>query len=551
METTKTFNEDAFLVKLEAAAVQSLRDNPIPPPVENTWSEFQSNIFTFGKEESNNLIIQAVAGSGKSTTLFELAKRIGGSIVFLAFNKIIAEYAKGKLRGYSNIDCRTFHSLGLQLVSKAAGFFADMDQKALRTSKLTAYFNGLPEMDSRLYRGEFYPKFIARRIVKQIRQLGMMSYDVDQIEEFIRMIPGMFSIDPYKRAQEQTWVFQNLHHFPLWLKDLDTLPVRPKKDGEGNKINTIHTVIDFDDMVRLPCIHNLVKRYGISQKTALVDESQDMNPYQIHLVTQLFNLGVRTVCCGDRLQGIYAFRGAFIDSMDRMKEITRASELPLSVTYRSRSAIVDFVNKEIQESTMIAHKDGGEVISVDKVNVVKTVVEQDVRMIVGARNKSLIECWIMLAKQKIASTLKGSRLVEEIRDLIKDIKPVSLDHLCQKLLEDVEGSMVETDEGETTQPKYTIPQQTVELMLAIPDLVESFEMQSLRDLEDLLKEMEQETNREIHTVHSAKGLESRAVIVLCDWFQNPQIENMMYVAYTRAEDLLILVNDWQKAEELV
>jgi hypothetical protein len=56
--------------------------------------------------------------------------------MFLAFNKTIADYAKTKLSGYHNIDCRTFHSFGSILVSKATGFFADMDQKALGTSKL-------------------------------------------------------------------------------------------------------------------------------------------------------------------------------------------------------------------------------------------------------------------------------------------------------------------------------------------------------------------------------------------------------------------------------
>ena len=516
-------------------------------PPERTWSEFQNDIFEFGEEEKNNLIIQAVAGSGKSTTLFELAKRIGGEIVLLAFNKNIAEYAKGKLSGYPNIECRTFHSLGLQLLAKATGFYADMDQKGIKQSRLTAFFNELPEFDSRFFRGEFYPKFIARRVVKNIRQLGMMSYECEDIEQFIREVPGIFSIEARKRSDEQGWVFQNIHRFPFWLRELDKLPIRPLKDGP-NKINTVKTVIDFDDMVRLPCIHNLVTRFGIKQKTALVDESQDMNPYQIHLVTQLFKRKVRTICCGDRLQAIYAFRGAFLDSMDRMKETTGASELPLSVTYRSRQAIVDFVNKEIHESTMIAHKDGGEVVSISKEQVVETVVKDDVRMIVGARNKSLIECWIMLAKQKVASSLKGSRIVEEIRDLIKDVKPENLDDLCEKLYESVEKSIVVNTDGEAVS---SLPHQTVELISAIPELVETFDMRTLDDLEDLLKEMEKEASREIHTVHSAKGLESQTVIVLCDWFNNSQIENMMYVAYTRAEDKLVLVSDWYRAEDLV
>jgi hypothetical protein len=151
-------------------------------------------------------------------------------------------------------------------------------------------------------RGHFYPKFIARKVVKQARQLGMMSYKVEDIEEFLRISPGIFSIDPRKRAEEETWVHANMHYFPLWLRELDKLPIRPTKGDGGKNIQSIHTVIDFDDMVRLPCIHNLAERFFAGRDTALVDESQDMNPYQLHLVTQLCKLGVRIVCCGDRLQ---------------------------------------------------------------------------------------------------------------------------------------------------------------------------------------------------------------------------------------------------------
>jgi hypothetical protein len=212
--------------------------------------------------------------------------------MFLAFNKIIAEYAKTKLSGYHNIDCRTFHSFGSILVSKATGFFADMDQKALGTSKLSAYFDSLPLFDNRLRRrGEFYGKFIARKVVKTIRQLGMMSYELDDITEFLHSTPGIFSIDPRKRAEEETWVYANVTRFPGWLTELDKLPIRPLKDKDGKKINTYETVIDFDDMVRLPCIFKLAERFFTGKDTVLVDESQDMNAYQSHLVTQLCKRG--------------------------------------------------------------------------------------------------------------------------------------------------------------------------------------------------------------------------------------------------------------------
>jgi hypothetical protein len=109
-------------------------------------------------------------------------------------------------------------------------------------------------------------------VVKQARQLGMMSYEVEDIEEFIRETPGIFSMDPRKRAEEETWVYANVTRFPLWLKELDKLPMRLLKDTDGKKINTYETVIDFDDMVRLPCIFSLAERFFTGKDTVLVDE---------------------------------------------------------------------------------------------------------------------------------------------------------------------------------------------------------------------------------------------------------------------------------------
>jgi hypothetical protein len=202
---------------------------------------------------------------------------------------------------------------------------------------------------------------------------------------------------------------------------------------------------------------------------------------------------------------IYAFRGSFTDSMDRMKNTADAYELPLSVNDRSRQAIVDFVNREILDSTMIAHKDGGEVVGTMKQDLVQEIIKHDVKMIVGARNKSLLECWITLAKAKISSTLKGSGIVKEIRDIIKDLKPESITMLLEKLQEAIEKAVVVNADGEAT---YTIPESLYELMTAIPEIIETYDIISLDALQDILSEMEQDAVREIHTVHSAKGLEA-------------------------------------------
>lgn len=79
------------------------------------WSQYQQDIFAFVENETGNAIVEAVAGSGKSTTGVEAMNRIpaGQSSIFLAFNKSIAEELKAK-----GVNARTFHSLTYSPVTR-------------------------------------------------------------------------------------------------------------------------------------------------------------------------------------------------------------------------------------------------------------------------------------------------------------------------------------------------------------------------------------------------------------------------------------------------
>ena len=64
------------------------------------WSKYQNQIFEFATNLMNSsFVVNAVAGSGKTTTSVECAKRIVSSnpdlrVLFLAFNKSIVDTLK-------------------------------------------------------------------------------------------------------------------------------------------------------------------------------------------------------------------------------------------------------------------------------------------------------------------------------------------------------------------------------------------------------------------------------------------------------------------------
>ncbi len=83
-------------------------------------SKFQAAILSAVRKEKQNLIVGAVAGSGKTFTLLQIAKEIKGTACFCAFNKTIANEIGEKLKeaGCSNFQARTIHSLAFGAVKK-------------------------------------------------------------------------------------------------------------------------------------------------------------------------------------------------------------------------------------------------------------------------------------------------------------------------------------------------------------------------------------------------------------------------------------------------
>jgi superfamily I DNA/RNA helicase len=504
------------------------------------WSPFQIGIYHEIDESVENLVIQAVAGSGKSTVLFEAARREvqnGRTVIFLAFNKDIAEYATGKIGRIRGITCSTFHSYGLRAIKEFTGF-NDLKIEINHDRVRNLIFKEFPR--KRFKWGEFYPGFFVLKVVRKIRQLGLLSYESDDILEFIA-VNDLYGYKASTAADEKKWVKNNIRRVITIIKKLDEIPSVIGKAME----------IDFDDMVRLPSIHQMVRLRGTPPaNTGLIDEGQDMNPYQFSLITQLYSLGVRIITVGDRNQAIYAFRGAYSDSLDRIKDITFAKELPLSLTYRTRQNIVDFVNEEIGGSRMEAFKEGGNIKYIEKEEIPTYVKEYDIRMIVGARNKSLTKVWIQLAKEKIGSTLKGAGIVEGIRKLLEQNKAdkyPSLQHFVDAMTKEaLDSYSVDEDTGEQIS---SMSDRKIDLIECMKTLINAFQLQSFEEFDAILEEMEMDSNRNIYTVHGAKGLENPHVLVLEDWFVSAQTENMRYVAYTRAEDELFLVSNFMEEKD--
>lgn len=289
-----------------------------------TPSPQQTAIFTAITSSAGNLIIDACAGSGKTTTLVEALKLlpqrrdgclVSQSIYFLAFNKNIADTLS--LRCPKHVSCSTFHSLGFRALKSITG----------------------PKV-----------KVEARKVPKIVWSL--LDREDPDIQNVIRLVGLLKSTWPIASSAGE-------------LCTLHDLAFEDPRSAIATALRALElsnkdlSQIDFDDMLYLPVLLNASFS---SADWIFVDEAQDLNSIQheiifrLHKPEQNINLvntpyqmfsSTRLVAVGDPHQAIYAFRGAAADSMDLLASRFHCSTLPLSVSYRCPKQIVAEAQKYI------------------------------------------------------------------------------------------------------------------------------------------------------------------------------------------------------------
>lgn len=83
----------------------------------------QQRIVNHAPIKNHNVVIQAFAGTGKTTTLYEYAKRWRNKrILYITYNKSLAEDSKIKFADCEHVDAMTIHSLAFSFFNKSKLF---------------------------------------------------------------------------------------------------------------------------------------------------------------------------------------------------------------------------------------------------------------------------------------------------------------------------------------------------------------------------------------------------------------------------------------------
>lgn len=471
------------------------------------YSKYQKAIFNFIESGKGNANVVAVAGSGKTTTIkkgYELAR---GSVIFLAFNRSIADTLKAE-----GLNARTFHSLGYGPVTQAVGKRVD-GQKLDRLLK--SNLNSEDEY--------FWYRSFCRRLVSLGKQVGIGTHLCpDEYNVWLDLVDH-YNLDVTHREATIDRGIEISRDLLSW----------------SNSAN----YIDYDDMLyKIVQLDLKLKKYDF----VFVDEAQDTNPIQRELLRRIMKPKSRLIAVGDPCQAIYGFRGADSDSMDQLAREFNSIELPLSISYRCPKKIVEYSQQWVEHIEAADNADDGEVNHLGAWDVLDF---KPADLVVCRKTAPLISLAYKMLGARVPVQILGRDIATGLINIIKKQKALDIDNLYDKLelYREKEVGRLLRQQKEAQAEALADKIEAINVLMEGCDTIDC----CIETINNLFEDKSAAII--LCTIHKAKGLEAERVFWLdrfdCPMYfkgQRPweakQELNICYVAATRAKKSLNLIS---------
>lgn len=478
--------------------------------------------------QPQSLMVNALAGTGKTTTLTMLAKALPPEpALALAFNKKIKEELEKRFP--SNFTVMTMNGLGhrawASTINKKKMLIDANKIGRLTTDALKPFPDSKPQWAA------------IKTLVIQAMQVGLVPSQFQHARSLVPDTP-------------QTW------------EDLDDafslgLTTDERKLARRVLISSIEEgfngCITFDDQIYLPVVFSgSFPRFPI----VLVDEAQDLSPLNHQMLKKV--AAGKLIVVGDPRQAIYAFRGADHNSMENLKSL-RAEwiELPLNTTFRCPQNVVERQHAHAPQYRAAPSAPSGTVLDLTAEGSWSwpTVAKnpQDEVAVLCRNNAPLLSMAFKLLRKGIGVNMLGRDIGRGLSALCKKISPdltLSIEPFNAKLLEWFEGesSKAEANADATKLDSVTDRYECIKTVI---------ENKSPRTVKALIFELDTLFLKDnglvtLATGHKAKGLEWDTVVHLDPWripskfsktdADKKQEFNLQYVLETRTKNTLILAN---------
>lgn len=495
------------------------------------WSQLQENIYKVVETTQDNICIVARAGSGKTTTLVECMRRlppVKGKVLFAAFNTRIVDELREKVP--YEVECKTLHAIGLHYIKRNSSKFVKV-----YNYKTGILFKEMVDLNDVTQR-EFY--FSEREnftnVISSIKKALLREEEVTD--------------NLLKCLYEEETIFTEFTRYHLQILRQLVKKCLVPIDNERS------IGIDFDDMLYLPLMQDwITPDYGC----VFIDEAQDLTPVQHKMLAKLLRDDGRIIVAGDPQQSIYGFAGALTNSMLKLSSNYFCTELPLSISYRCKPAIIREANIFVSDIESADYLKGGTVNVISQKDLCRHVEVGD--MVLSRTNAPLVASCLQCLAQGKPAIVEGANVYSHIRTFVKRMlkttQVITTDYvntytnLCINMAED----------------KWK-KQRIEDLRDIILIIMKSDLYTCPQDLLDIVDTVFTDKRGCItfSTIHKAKGLEANRVFILepgnipIKYAETPealqQEYNLAYVAITRAKEELFYVAEkswsWREINKL-
>ena len=495
---------------------------------EINWSEYQKDIFDFVKNGSGNAVVEAVAGSGKTTTILAALNYTdkNAKVAFVAFNKRIATELGN--RAPDHVHVGTLHSLGLRNIRNQLGKVKVDNRK---------FWYILKAQNDRLNTG---PNVLApmNQFTKSEREI------LDENGSVVKHIVGLLKMQVMQPTE------QNMD----WICDRYGINVNGERTTIYNAAELIFnisvklndTIVDFNDMIHSPAIGQVkCEQFDF----LFVDECQDLNKAQAKMVLASTHKDGRIVAVGDTAQAIYGFAGADTESIARLVDDLDAKVLPLSICYRCPPNHIELAQQFVPQITAFDGKTEGTIGHLAFSQMMEIAKSGD--LVMCRTNAPLVAPAFELIRRGIKAVVLGRDIGKGLETLCKKVanrnKSTTLTELLYDLAEYQDTQVVKLVAAKKTSQAAKLDDQidTVVALAHNCDTIEGLYSKIDQVFDD------REQGVVFSSIHKAKGCEANRTFILRpelmphkmatqEW-EMEQENNLQYVVLTRSKSEMYFV----------
>jgi superfamily I DNA/RNA helicase len=505
--------------------------------------------------DAKPMIVQAGAGTGKTTTLQMLAESTDDIGLYVAFNRSVAQEARGRFP--NTVDACTAHALAKRMLEQ------DDHWRNVIRSKFSASSN---DSAKAVYDKIIYPIYPhdddnyfrlneALKIVTGVKDRAFLYYtnwgqlvsgtvkkfcqsaDPEITEAHFNSSVAARSINKHNSGNVARLLNAN--------QKIVSRTVELARKYWDRIIDPEDTAISFgfDHILKVWQLSNPVLDYDY----VLFDEAQDANATLSHVLLAQHAHGTQLVVVGDQNQAIYGFTGS-LDAMKKFEEaVPEAVVLPLTESWRFGKPVADAANQVLATKGVPERITGLGTKTLPLIENFRRIdfIDEGVDAVLCRSNTGCLEAafWVLekYPNIRLGLSVKLYEMKEFYEAAVafqntgKTKYPVMKDF---KTFSEFSAAVAEDPEMNA---EFGLLMRTagnaggVAQALALVARVESLTVRP------------EEADITITTVHQSKGAEWNNVLLYDDWtsgLYTAEEKNLLYVATTRAKERLYTGGFW-------